>query len=104
MKLVDSLGNILGPNLSEFFEIEIKNGLNDIIPTSIELEVLGLDLEDLYDFLEEEAKKMVIESTNIEPDECKGQEYEIPPIDGGTLEVRSLTSKEKFAYGVLGGA
>jgi len=52
---------------------------------------------------EEEAKRMVIEATNIEPDECRGQDYGIPHIDWGTLEVRSLTSKEKFAYGVLGG-
>lgn len=54
------------------FENEIKNGLNDIIPTSIELEVLGLDLEDLYDFLEEEAKKISeISSKNIEKEFAK---------------------------------
>ena len=52
---------------------------------------------------EEEAKKMVIEATNIEPNECRGQDYGIPPIEWGTLQVRSLTSGEKFAYGVLGG-
>ena len=52
---------------------------------------------------EEEAKEMVIEATNIDTDRGEGPEYGIPPIEWGTLEVRSLTSGEKFAYGVLGG-
>ncbi|MCK5012977.1 MAG: hypothetical protein KAS66_04090 [Candidatus Omnitrophica bacterium] len=52
---------------------------------------------------EEEAKKMVIESTNIDSDECRGEEYGIPLIEWGTLEVKPLSGGEKFAYGVLGG-
>ena len=67
---------ILITNLSyqnaEKFENEIRNGLSDIIPTSIELEVLGLDLEYLYSFLEEEANKISeISSKNIEKDITK---------------------------------
>ena len=53
---------------------------------------------------EEEAKKMVIETTNIDTNHRdEDPECGIPPIEWGTLEVRSLTSGEKFAYGVLGG-
>lgn len=52
---------------------------------------------------EEEAKELVIEATNIEPDRCRDPEYGIPNIEWGTLEVKSLASGEKFAYGVLGG-
>ena len=52
---------------------------------------------------EEEAKKMVIEATNIEPDRCRGQDYGIPKIEWGTLEVKPLSGIEKFAHGVLGG-
>lgn len=62
---------VLITNLScqnaEKFKNEMKNGLSDIIPTSIELEVLGLDLEVFYDFLEEEANKInEISSKDIE--------------------------------------
>ena len=67
---------VLITNLScqnaEKFETEIKNGLSDIIPTSIELEVLGLDLENLYYFLEEEANKISkISSKDIEKEITK---------------------------------
>ena len=62
---------VLITNLScqnaEKFKNEIKNELSDIIPTSIELEVLGLDLEDLHNFLENEANIISeISSKNIE--------------------------------------
>ena len=71
LKKIVLIINLSSQNV-EKFEIEIKNGLNDIIPTSIELEVLGLDLEDLYDFLEEEAKKISeISSKNIEKEFTK---------------------------------
>ena len=71
LKKIVLITNLSSQNV-EKFEIEIKNGLNDIIPTSIELEVLGLDLEDLYDFLEEEAKKISeISSKNIEKEFTK---------------------------------
>ena len=52
---------------------------------------------------EEEAMDLVIEATRIDPVRYVDPEYGKPEIDWGTLEVRSLTSGEKFAYGVLGG-
>jgi len=51
---------------------------------------------------EEEAKEMVIKATRIDSVRYVDPDYGKPEIEWGTLEVKSLTSGEKFAYGIIG--
>lgn len=57
MKRIIVLTNFSSSGITKL-EQEIKNRMNDIIPSSIELKVLGIDIEVLQNFLDEESRKI----------------------------------------------